>query len=189
MHELATKLNFGKYKGLTIQQIYQGTLQINKFLLRDYLSHILNSNNFNNWALFEGIQLIDSFYLTDHYILTKGEIHNPVLPLSQSNRAILGNIEEKLSNYINQYFQANFLGILTDITKFNASNDFPNQIGGDPDYLKWCEKNINTFCLSENCKQQLSKLSYVKLEGVKIMFIGNEKYDYAPTFKIQYSAK
>ncbi len=51
----------------------------------------------------QGIQLIDSFYLTDHYILTKGEIHNPVLPLSQSNRAILGNIEEKLSNYINQY--------------------------------------------------------------------------------------
>jgi hypothetical protein len=186
MYELNDKVDFGKYKGLTIRQIYQGTLQIDKFLFRDYLNQILNSTEFYKWAFFEESEFIDNFDLTNNYILLKGEIHNHEIPQSENNRMTFGNLEKKISNYINQHFQPNFLGILLDIDQLNCINGFPNQIGGDPKYLNWCEKNIESFYLSENCKLELSKLSYVKLIGVNLIYIGQEKYDYGPNLEIIY---
>lgn len=186
MHELNDKVDFGKYKGLTIRQIYQGTLQIDKFLFRDYLNQILNSTEFYKRAFFEESEFIDRFDLTNNYILLIGEIHNHEMTKSINNRMTLGNLEKKISNYINQHFQPNFLGILPNIAEFNNINGFPNQIGGDPTYLNWCEKNIESFYLSEKCKLELSKLSYVKLKGINLIYIGKERYDYSPNFEIIY---
>ena len=38
-------IGFGQYKDLTIKEIYQGTLRLNKDLLTKYLNEILNTPN------------------------------------------------------------------------------------------------------------------------------------------------
>ena len=184
IYELDTKLNFGQYKDLTVRQIYQGTLRLDKLLLRDYLNHILNSKEFSKWAFFNESQFIESFDLSGEFIWIKGEIDNPELSYNKNNLIHFGNLEDKIQKYINQHFHPNFLGILPDIRKFNNIVNEPQIIGGDPQYLKWCERKNKNFNLSKNCKNKLSNLSYAKLKGINIMYIGKEMYDYGPDFKI-----
>ena len=183
-HELNTPLNFGKYKGLTIQEVYQGTLKIDKYLLRDYLNHILNAAYFLEWAFFDASTLIVNFDLSDDLVRVIGDIDDPDLPEGPNNRIRLGNLEKGLQTYINQHFNPTSLGVLTDFAQFNDSQKTPLQIGGDPQYLDWCRKKVGGFKLSPNCERQLKKLSYARLVGINILYVGNETYEYGPIFKI-----
>jgi hypothetical protein len=184
IYEIDTELGFGRYRKLTIQEVYQATLQIDKYLIRDYLNHILNSKDFNKWAFFDESEFIEGFDLRNEKICVIGEIFNPEKPKGPQNQVCIGNIEKKLHTYINQHFQKNFLGILSDISRFNDIVKSPMPIGGAPDYLKWCEKNVDGFKLSVECKNSLSKMSYAKLVGLDIMYIGNETYEYIPKFEV-----
>ncbi|PRY87075.1 hypothetical protein [Mongoliibacter ruber] len=184
IYEIDTELGFGRYRKLTIQEVYQGTLQINKYLIRDYLNHILNSKDFIEWGFFEKSEFIEGFDFRDEKIRVIGEILNHDKALGPQNQVFIGNIEKELRGYINQHFQKNFLGILTDISRFNDILKSPIPIGGAPDYLKWCEQNVDDFKLSVKCKNKLSKMSYAKLVGMDIMYIGNETYEYIPKFEV-----
>lgn len=184
IHEIDTELGFGRYRKLTIQEVYQGTLKINKYLIRDYLDHILNPKDFIEWAFFDKSQFIEDFDLSDEKIRVIGEIFNPEKPKGSQNQVCIGNIEKELKSYIDQHFQKNFLGILTDIGRFNDIVKSPMPIGGAPDYLIWCERNLDNFKLSMECKNKLSKMIYAKLVGMDIMYIGNETYEYIPKFEV-----
>jgi hypothetical protein len=184
-YELNTKLDFGKYRGLTVQQIYQGTLNIDKGVIKEYLDFILNSDNFKKWAFFDGSTLIERFEISQNKIELIGEIHDCELPEGPQNRIVFGNIEKQIANYINQHFKANFLGVLPDIGEFNKKYNLVTSTGGSPDYLKWCETNIEKFELSRKCKLALDKISYARLSGFNILYIGKEIYEYAPMFDIK----
>lgn len=183
-YEINSTLNFGKYKGLTIQQIYQGTLKIDKFVVRDYLNSILNAENFRDWAFFDNNELIDRFDLSNNLIELIGEIADNELPKGKKNRVLFGNIEKDLTNFINQHFKPSFLGVLPDISSFNDKNNLPTIVGGSPEYLQWCEANIEDFSLSSKCKSSLNKIGFSKLIGFQLMYIGNEKYEYSPKFDV-----
>ena len=47
-YEIDTKLQFGQYLGLTVKEIFQGTLNLNKGLLKNYLDFILNKELLEN---------------------------------------------------------------------------------------------------------------------------------------------
>lgn len=184
VYELNTPLQFGRYKGLTIQEVFQGTLRIDKYLLRDYLNHILNADYFLEWAFFDASKLIVNFDLSDDLIRVIGDIDDPDLPDGPDNRLRFGNLEKELQTYINQHFNSTSYGVLTDFAKFNNDIKSPLQIGGDPQYLNWCGKKVEGFELSPDCERQLKKLSYAKLVGINILYVGDETYEYGPIFKI-----
>lgn len=143
-YNIDTDLDFGKYQGLTIREVYQGSLKINRHLIRDFLNHILNSKDFQEWTLFDASNFIEKFDLTDEFIRVNGEIANHELPEGPRNKMLLGNLEKDLGNYINQHFRPDFLGVLPDLGQFNNLNIIPLQIGGDPQYFKWCKKKMDS---------------------------------------------
>lgn len=182
-HEHSYKLDFGQYKGLTIKEIYQGTLDINEQFVTEYLNLILNTIlKDNNFIEFE---FIDRIEVEKNIIKIFGDIHNPEKPLSPSNRISLGNIEQVLENYINQYFNPTFLGILKDLKKYNGEQKQKNILGGDPEYIKWCIETVRDFNISKECKKYLHNLSIARLIGIQIIYIGNEKYTYQLKFEIE----
>lgn len=184
-YEINSTLNFGKYKGLTVQQVYQGTLTIDKYVIRDYLNAILNAEKFRDWAFFQKSEFIERFDLSDNVIEVIGEIHNNELPEGKNNRVLIGNIENELTTFINQHYEPSFLGVLPDISSFNDKNNLPTIVGGSPEYLKWCEENVDDFKLSVKCRSLLHKMSFSKLVGFQLMYIGDEKYEYTPKFDVK----
>lgn len=179
------QIDFGCYKGLSIKEIYQGTLNINRHLLADFLNHILNSEDFEKWAFFEAKVLIERFDLSNGVIEVIGQFDDPEKPEGPDNQIIFGDLENEIQSYINIHFQSDFLGVTVDIGRFNNFQKLPLQIGGDPKYLKWCETNVESFKLTEGCKRELEKFSIAKLIGIDILYTGNEAYEYAPKFSIE----
>lgn len=175
--EAHTKLHFGQYKGLTVQQVYQGTLRIDDELLADYIRMILDGTSME-FNFIETIQVeIGRFRIN-------GEIHDPEQPLSDANRVYNGNLEENLSHYINRFSHPNSLGILTTIQKFNSERKRPTVIGGDPEYLNWCERNIEGFRLTDHCKAYLQSLSVCRFERIDLVYLGDGWYEYSPCIKV-----
>ncbi|MDA7762295.1 hypothetical protein N8927_03815 [Crocinitomicaceae bacterium] len=177
-------IGFGQYKDLTIKEIYQGTLGLNKDLLTKYLNEILNTPN-QYFEIFPEGEFIEKFDVSDGFIKTIGDIHDPEKALSPSNRIVLGNIQSSLTNFINQHFNDNFLGILQDIRTFNKNQNKPLQIGADPEYIVWCERNVEGFQLSRECKRKLEVLPIARFKSIHVMYVGNETYEYTPHFIVE----
>ena len=179
------KIDFGKYNGLSLKEIYQGTLNIDRHLLADFLNHILNSKDFQEWSHSEIKHLVERFDLSNGVIEVVGQIFNEEKSKSLDNKVVFGNQQNEIQSYIDKHFQGDFLGITVDIGKFNNINKQPLQIGGDPQYLKWCENNVPNFKIAESCKRKLEKFPVAKFIGIDILYIGNETYEYAPKFSIE----
>lgn len=177
-------INFGQYRKLSVKEIYQGTLNLNKSFLAAYLDQILNKQN-HVAGIFKEKEFIERYEINENSISIIGEIHNEEKPKSVDNRVVFGNIQEILSSFINMHFNDNSLGILLDIRSFNKSQITPYQIGGDPEYLEWCEKTIDNFKLSLDCKNKLEQFPVARLTGVSLLYIGQESYEYAPLYQVE----
>tara|TARA_R110002020_G_scaffold5087_2_gene21605 strand:+ start:1753 stop:2337 length:585 start_codon:yes stop_codon:yes gene_type:complete len=178
-------LEFGQYKGLSVKQIFQGTLNINNDLLTNYLTKILNEQK-TDFLKFKEMEFIERFEFVKGAFHVIGEIHNSEKRLTQDNRVRFGNIQTKLANFINLHFNDNYLGILQDLRSFNKMQSEILPIGADPEYLVWCEHNIDEFKISNECKTQLEKLPISRFIGIQIMFVGEETYEYYPQCIIEY---
>lgn len=178
------KIHFGQYRGLSIKDIYQGSLHCDQIFLEDFLHYIFNISE-DEYSFFLLKEFIDEFEIKDNKIRIIGGIDDPEKLLSDGNRIVFGNIQEKIESFINIHFDKSFLGILEDIRKFNKNQERPVKIGADPEYLEWCEKNVAGFQIHVNVKRELEKLPIARLKGIKILFIGNETYEYAPFYEIE----
>jgi len=179
------QLQFGQYRGLTVKEIYQGTLNIDRVLLRGYLDYILNKTGLDSREYFPELELIERFDVTENTITVVGEIYDPQQPHTYENRTILGNNEKVISTFINQHSNDNFLGVLEGLRTYNKLLNKPCPIGGDPEYLEWCERNVQGFQLSTNCRKELEKLSIARFVGFQLFYIGSETYEYAPKFSVE----
>jgi len=182
-YSINQKIDFGQYKGLTIKQIWQGTLNIDSTLLKDFLHYILTYPKFYEHYCIE-FQFIEHCEVTEKHIKIVWEIDNPNKPLSDKNRMYLGNMQQKLENYINNHFENNWLGILKNIQSFNSEQDEIKVIGGDSDYLKWCLKTVDSFVLSKQCIKKLNETPTADLQGFKLLYTGGSIHEYTPYFNI-----
>jgi hypothetical protein len=188
IYQLDEPMRFGKYNGYTIRQIYQGTLCIDRGLLSNYLNHILNAGKKSREFYGPSMYFAEEFKVTESTIRTIGEIFDPEKPLSDSNRVLLENIESDLSVFIGYHFQGSYLGVLDDIDAYMRKYEHQvTPIGEGPSYLEWCEANVDGFQLSKSCKELLKKMPRAYLRGIKIMYVGNETYEYMPDIEITYA--
>ena len=182
-YNINDRLEFGKYSGLSVKEIYQGTLNIDRGLLQRYLKKILNEGDAHKRRI--DFRLIDKFDVSLTEIKVVGEIHDHEKSVSVNNRVIRGNMQQEISTFINYHFADNFLGILENLESFNKLQDKPTVLGGDPEYLSWCEREVDDFKLSLECKKNLEKLSVARLVGVQVLYNGDESYNYTPSFEVQ----
>lgn len=176
-------INFGQYHGLSVKEIYQGTLHLDRRFLASYIDTILNHRN--QEYIFKENELIERYDVNEKYIKIIGEVHDPDKPVSIDNRVVFGDIQDKLNSFICMHFDDNSLGVLLDIRKFNKTQSRPLQIGGDPEYLEWCERTVEGFQISADCKNKLEKLPVARLTGIHLLFIGHESYEFAPQYRVE----
>lgn len=184
MYNINDRVTFGQYKGLKIQEIFQGTLNINRGLVASYLEEILN--NEPEYPIgFEELELIERFDIDTQRIKIIGQIFNESKPLTESNRVVFGNLEKEISSYINCHWKDNNLGILTNIKKYAKENKTISPLGGDPEYLRWCEKNQSDFQLDKNTKSYLEKLTVCRFKGIDVVFKGMNEYEYREVIEFE----
>ena len=218
--DINTQLWFGKYKGLTIREVYQGTFNANPRILMHFLQHIFDiglakiptDNDYlyriigsgdNGELLFDktsrtlapgflDIEFLESITVSEKCICINGELFNPELGFVEGNYIILGDLQKILEDFINYHFTDNSLGILDNLKNFrkiietnypDLQNDFcAFNFSGDLSYLLWSERNISHFQLDPKCKLELEALPVAKITGIKLLYIGNETYEYMPVF-------
>ena len=103
MNTIKDKITFGQYRGLSIQETYQGTLNISKTLIANYLDEILNNPPEYEPGFFE-MQLIERFEVTNQRIKIIGQIYDETKPLNDSNRVLFRNLEKEISGYVNCFW-------------------------------------------------------------------------------------
>jgi len=177
MYTIKDMLTFGQYKGLLIQEVYQGTLNIDRKLVADYLYNILN-NKPDYHLGFEELKFIERFDVDTQTIKIIGQIFNEEKPLTEDNRIIFGNLEGKMSEYINAFWENKNLGIFKNIKLFAKENNSVSPLGGDPEYLIWCENNIDGFQLEEGTKKSLEKLTICRFKGINVIYKTANEYEY-----------
>lgn len=185
MKNIKDRFTFGQYRGLQLQEVFQGTLNISKELIENFLDKILNNKpNYAN-GFFE-IQLIEKFDLNNQKIKLIGQIADETKPLNQNNKLVFGNLEKELSFYVNSFFwKDNNLGILQNIKEYAKSKNIISPIGGDPEYIMWCENNIDEFQLNSKVKRDLEKLKVSRFKGISILYKGTDEYEYREKIEIE----
>jgi hypothetical protein len=144
--DINTRLWFGKYKGLTIREVYQGTFNADSRILMHFLQHIFDTglakiptdNDYlyrmigsgdNGELLFDKtkrtlapgfleIEFLESINVSEKCIHIYGELFNPELGFVEGNYIILGDLQKILENFISYHFKDNSLGILDNLKNF-----------------------------------------------------------------------
>lgn len=179
--EINDKFNWGHYKNLTLKQVYQGTSEINRALLGEFMNSCWNDDSIPKFIEFE---FIDFFMILEEEIIVVPQIFNEDKPKRLDNLMNFGDLSEKLSSYFNFYLTKNSLGSPLNFKKFNHEN-FQYMIGGDPEYLEFCIKKINNFYIEESTKLELQSLEVNKFLGIKIIRQNKNSYSYEPIIQKQ----
>lgn len=152
---------FGKYKGLTLSQVYQGTQSINGDLLKAFIeSRILEVNKTNPKSHFTS-EVSDS--------------------LIRINSVALNSIIFDLTDILNDFFmdrkEIKYLGYMSldDLNSQTANEGVssPIVVGVQPEYINWCIQNIPHFYVEQGYIEHLQSLPVCRFRGIKV----NRKID------------
>ncbi len=176
---------FGKFKGLTLRQVYQGTNQIDKDLIRCFLKYKIEKDG-AIMALNETFLRIDTMEIDDTCI--KVELYNDDYKGNWSK-----NIESLFSESMGI---GNFLRGNTTLDEFYTKNyRKKNQtllIGGNPGYIDWIIKKLDKFWFSNEVLIELMALDVFRFAGIKVTHLKDNVYEYVPhilTYKYSFPKK
>ncbi|MBP6577866.1 MAG: hypothetical protein KA796_03655 [Chryseobacterium sp.] len=176
---ITDKFNDGINKGLTLQQVYQGTSEINKTQLRDFLINSFESELVPRPNHFELCEL----KIDEYEIEVIPEIFNTNKSYSIDNQIDLGNLSESIGIYFNHFFKPNWYGIVENFQKFNSGKYV---IGGNPEYILWCINEAKNFNIDLSTLKELEKLKIYRFKGIKVEMISQNHYQYTPIVEDEY---
>lgn len=171
--ELNDRFKFGQYKGLSLKEVYQGNSNIDKNLFKKYLDICIKDNNVPKPHEFYSLDLL----ITEEEMLVFPGIFNEEEPESLENVIYLGDLSQPIEYYFSCFFNKNWYGIVEHFEKFNHKRD-TQVIGGDPEYIEWCIRNVANFSIDKELKSQLELISVHRLRGILVTKINNERYRY-----------
>lgn len=171
---LEQKFGFGKYKGLTFKEVYQGTNDLDKELIIAFLRYKLNQDA-EIIMLNEPFIRIDKIQITDSHI--KIELYNEDL-IGDWSKSI-ENIFSEGGKFINNFLRGN-----STLDEFYTKNwrlvNNKSLVGGNPEYINWCIKKPEGMWFYEKDLTELMALDVYRFQGIKVNYIGNNKYEYSP---------
>ena len=186
--KLNDKFHFGKFKGLRLIDVYQGTLNIDRALIKQYIKYMLTSED--RWN-FEGVigqpyfQVIDDFEVTEEKIKVIGMYSEPWN--SNSNKRVkIGNIEALLQEYlsIGNKKMGRMIGGFHSLDEINKDNEVRKPVGANPAYLAWCIDEVENFFIDPSDLELMEKLKITLFKGINVVYKGNELFEYSPLTEI-----
>ncbi len=184
---------FGKYEGLKLIDVYRGTLNINRQLLREYVNFLLNTEirfHFEKIYGTVGFQIVDEFEVTEEEIKTlsfrETGINQDGVPYGEL-AVIVSNIESdiELCLSVGNQIAGYEIGGFCSLAGFNKSTNTGLVVGADPGYISWCIKNIKGFFISTQEIEKLEHLSVAVFKGVHVLKKDGGTYEYFPKIEIK----
>ncbi|ALJ00763.1 hypothetical protein [Rufibacter tibetensis] len=186
-------LGFGKYKGLKLLDVYRGTLNIDRVLLKDYADLILNGSlrlHYEDYIDTTSFQCVDKFDVTEHEIRTLSFYEEGVdgseVSYGSSLAEITNNVESDIAYCLsigNQRTGAEFGGFLS-LAKFSQDYAKRLPVGADPQYISWCIENIAGFFIPADEISELENMRISKFIGVDVVRKEGGLYEYSPNIEI-----
>ncbi|MFD3000106.1 hypothetical protein ACFS7Z_07025 [Pontibacter toksunensis] len=183
------RFEFGKYKGLRLIDVYQGTLNIDRCLLREYVNHLLNTKARHHYE--RAINCL-KLEFTDEFIVTESEIKAYIYIESEATRGtddpelicvpISYNLEDDLQSYltIGNIRLGTEIGGFHSLIEFNKTKGNEHIIGGDPQYISWCIHNVGSFCIPAEELALLEESKVAAFKGFTVIRKGEGIFEYAP---------
>lgn len=181
---LHDKFTFGKYKGLSLEEVFRGKNSINKELMISYLEHRISLVDAEVPELFKQYSWI---------WLMNFEISETIMRVTP----IIDNYELKkeCSESLEKLFAEDpIMNLIVDCYSLDeySTNKFSKKkeiISGNPSYIYWCIENINSFYVDKSALEHLEKNIIYKYKGIKITHKVEDIYEYFPIIdKIIYTA-
>ena len=169
---------FGKYKGLTIKEVYQGTNFIKKDLLKGYL--------------LEKIATADPNISSDNFIveIMDFEISDTLIRVTPCMEDFNGNWTKTIENLFqdgNSWVDRLIGNTSLDdfnIKKYSLGKEKPELTGGNPEYIEWCIKNVDYFFIDSEELSELQNLDVHVFIGIEVKHKIEDIYEYKPRIKI-----
>lgn len=162
---------FGKYKGLTIRQVYQGTQDIDNKLLKSFVEYKIN-------------KIIKSNRKAEFIT----EVSNTLIRIRNT---FLNTVDFDLTEYLNEFFLERMENRYLDNLSLDAFNSqTANQGGytlkvtsGQPEYIAWCINTVDSFYIDPEDVDSLQSLTIFRYSGMKILRKIEDIYEYHPKIK------
>lgn len=172
IYSIDSKFDFGKYEGFTIREVHQGTLLIERKLLKQYLIHLLSEKesclyvNINDYKV-SFFDLYSEANVTEEGInFLKEEIIDIVdgEVVTELKKVILSGADRFLDDYVNMCNTiSGIIGGLTSLQKFTHKTDIKNLLFNDSDYISWCIREVDEFILEPKALENLGDLRAISL--------------------------
>jgi hypothetical protein len=176
------QFNFGKYKGYTLKEVYQGTNAVKSELIEEFLNYQLKSSK--HLSLLTSDELI--FIDTQNIVVADGKIYTK--PEQDLYRGDWSKAFEKLFRNRNSIKdrKVGFIG-LNDFNKkiFSSNKSKVALASANPYYIKWCIETLDDFFILPEDIKLLEKLTTYSYAGIKVVFKTSDCFEYRPFFSEQ----
>lgn len=177
--QIDSQFYFGKYKGLTIREVIQGTEKLNRELIKGYISEKI-TNNPSNAFVSSFLSEIMNFEISDTLLRLPPlkELFN--VNWSKTIEDLLKNSNSWADRLIGNESLDDF-----NIKKFSVDRNKPELAGGNPEYIEWCIKNVNDFFIEIDQIEELQLLDVYRFIGIEVSHKIDDIYEYKPTIRIE----
>ena len=168
---------FGKYDGLTLKQVYQGTNCISTDLLKSYVNYVLNNEEEDFFQKNIPLNRLMSFEVSEGQIQIK--------PFRNSVKGDFNKRIEQIFALRNDPADRTYIDSLDEFNvKTYSLNKRPVElIGGNPEYITWCLNKIDGFYI--HSMEELFALEIYRFRGFKVSLVKENLYNYEPIIIIE----
>lgn len=190
--QLQERFTYGKYKGLQLIEVYRGTLNIDRQLLKAYVNYLLNGEVWHHFAKNFGssaFNCVDEFHVTEQEIRTLGLIHEDKNGVEINEFVTFIYDVERDIEYcltIGNQIVGYEIGGFCSLAEFSRNYDVRLVVGADPGYLSWCIENIKEFYIPTTEIEQLEKLRVSVFNGIHVFRKEDGLYEYFPDMDVKH---
>lgn len=166
---------FGKYKGLTLREVYQGTKLVDRGLVKMYIVEKVTHPNVQDIDLMQSINI----EVSESLLRVKSDfINDSNFNLSRTIELLFRNstswVDEQIGNVSIDNFSTNCAKL---------TNTIPKVTSGNPEYLNWCISNIGGFYIDPDIIEELHSLPVFRIIGIEVDRKIEDIYEYKPHVK------
>lgn len=170
---------FGRYKGLTLREVYQGSEFVSQAFIRDYvLERIANpiiEFIVPGCMTFEVSNTLLRVYCTLPDVRIEDE------DLTKELEMLFADTDSAID-----YLSGNLSIDNFNINLSKSKRTVPEVAGGRPEYIDWCMQVKESFYINELTIDHLQSLPIYRLKGVKINRKIENIYEYSPEIEVEY---
>jgi len=174
---MTASLNFGKYKNLSVRQIFQGSDSLPNSLFKDYFNNNLSISGFLSNLTSSELELIEKlniFVTEGYFVITSGQAGDDFSKALSSLFRNKDTVKERNKGFIpvNSFIYSSNYNKGFDTVKFSAA----------PEYIEWALKKVESFFIDSEDLIALQNCTCYKYIGIDVKKVDVNLYSFTPLY-------